>query len=61
VEDDKKKKMKQANKHSTPQGTWAHVFAKHLAKIVQPHPSENKPEEEEALTHFLDTHSNLNC
>jgi hypothetical protein len=55
------KKIKQVKKPSPPlrtsQGTWArsnveraHAFAEHLAKIFQPHPSENEPEEEEALT-----------
>jgi hypothetical protein len=50
------KKIKQAKKSSsplmTPQGTWAitniekaHLSAKHPAKVFQPHPSENKPEE----------------
>jgi hypothetical protein len=33
----------------------ANTFTKHLAKIVQPHPSENELEEKEALTHLLDT------
>jgi hypothetical protein len=40
----------------TSQGTWArsnvrkaHTFDEHLANIFQPHPSENEPEEEEAL------------
>jgi hypothetical protein len=27
----------------------AHIFAKHLADVFQPHPSENELEEEEAL------------
>jgi hypothetical protein len=38
----------------TSQGTWmrsnvktAHAFAKHLADVFQPHPSENEPKEEE--------------
>jgi hypothetical protein len=46
----------------TPLGTWAsnnvekaHAFANHLANVFQPHPSENQPEEEEALTHLLET------
>jgi hypothetical protein len=30
----------------------AHAFAKRLADVFQPHPSENEPEEEEVLTHF---------
>jgi hypothetical protein len=33
----------------------AHAFAKHLANIFQPHPSENQPEEEDALTQLLET------
>jgi hypothetical protein len=44
------------------QGTWtrsnvekAHAFAEHLAKVFQPHPSENEPEEEEALIQLLET------
>jgi hypothetical protein len=44
------------------QGTWArsnvekaHTFAEHLADVVQPRPSENEPEEEEALTELLET------
>jgi hypothetical protein len=32
----------------------AHAFAEHLAKVFQPHPSENEPEEE-ALTQLLGT------
>jgi hypothetical protein len=32
----------------------AHAFAKHPADIFQPHPSENKPEEEEALNQLLE-------
>jgi hypothetical protein len=54
------KKIKQVKKSSPPlmtsQGTWArsnvekaHTFAEHLAKVFQPHPLENEPEEE-ALT-----------
>jgi hypothetical protein len=31
-----------------------HAFAEHLAKVLQLHPSENKPQEEEALAHLLD-------
>jgi hypothetical protein len=45
----------------TPLGTWtnsnihkAHAFAHYLAEVFQPHPSENLPEEEEAITHFPD-------
>jgi hypothetical protein len=30
-----------------------HSFAEHLPKVLRPHPSENEPEEEEALTHLL--------
>jgi hypothetical protein len=43
-------------------GTWAnsnidkaHAFANHLANVFQPHPSENSPEEDEALTQLLET------
>jgi hypothetical protein len=54
------KKMKQVKKPSPPlrtsQGTSArsngekaHAFAEHLANVYQPHPSENEPQEEEAL------------
>jgi hypothetical protein len=46
----------------TPLGTWAssnsdkaHAFAHHLEEVFQPHPSENLPEEEEAITPFLET------
>jgi hypothetical protein len=57
--------MKQVKKSSPPlrtsQGTWArsnvektNSFAEHLAKVFQPHPSENEPEEE-ALTQLLET------
>jgi hypothetical protein len=28
----------------------SHAFAKHIAKVFQPYPPENEPEEEEALT-----------
>jgi hypothetical protein len=35
-------------------------FAKHLAKVFQPHPSENEPEKEEALTHLLEVPTNSN-
>jgi hypothetical protein len=53
--------IKQVKKYSaplrTPHGTWvrsniekAHAFVEHLAKVFQPHPSENEPEEEEAPT-----------
>jgi hypothetical protein len=33
----------------------AHAFAKHLGKVFQPHPSDNQPQEEEALTQLLET------
>jgi hypothetical protein len=33
----------------------AHPFAEHLANVFQPHPSENEPEEEEALMQLLET------
>jgi hypothetical protein len=57
------KKIKQVKKSSPPlrtsQGTWtrsnvekAHAFAEHLAKVFQPHPSENEPGEE-ALAQLL--------
>jgi hypothetical protein len=46
----------------TSQGTWArsnteraHTFAELLAKVFQPPPSENEPEEEEALIQLLET------
>jgi hypothetical protein len=46
----------------TSQGTWArsnvekaHASVEHLAKVFHPHPSENEPEEEEALMHLLET------
>jgi hypothetical protein len=58
------KKIKQVKKSSPPlrtsRGTWArsnvkkaHTFTEHLAKVFQPHPSENEPEE--ALTQLLET------
>jgi hypothetical protein len=51
------KKIKQVKRPSPPlrtsQGTWvisnvekAHTFAEHLADVLQPHPSEDEPEEE---------------
>jgi hypothetical protein len=60
------KKIKQVKKPSPPlrtsQGTWArsnvkkaHASAEHLAKVFQLHPSENEPQEEEALTQLLET------
>jgi hypothetical protein len=33
----------------------AHAFAEHLAEVFQLHPSENEPEEEEALIQLLET------
>jgi hypothetical protein len=46
----------------TLQGTWArsnveksHVLAEPLANVFQPHPSENEPEEEEAITQLPET------
>jgi hypothetical protein len=36
------------------------AFAEHLAKVFQPHPSENKPEEEKELTQLWRPHINLN-
>jgi hypothetical protein len=60
------KKIKQVKKPSSPlktsQGTSAksnveraHAFARHLAKVFQPHPSENEPEEEKALIQLRET------
>jgi potassium voltage-gated channel Eag-related subfamily H protein 8 len=59
------KKIKQVKKPfpplRTPQGTWArsnvektHAFAEHLAKVFQPHPSENEPKEQ-ALIQLFET------
>jgi hypothetical protein len=59
------KKTKQVKKPSPPlrtsQGTWArsntekaHAFAEHLENVFQPHPSENEPDEEEALIQLLE-------
>jgi hypothetical protein len=46
----------------TSQGTWArsnvekaHAFAKHLADIFQPHPSESEPQEEKAIIQLLES------
>jgi hypothetical protein len=46
---------------STSQGTWAksynektHAFTEHIAEVFQPHPSENKPEEEKAFIELLE-------
>jgi hypothetical protein len=60
------KKIKQVKEPSPPlrasQGTWArsnvekaHAIAEHLANVFKPHPSEYKPEEEEALIQILET------
>jgi hypothetical protein len=58
------KEIKQVKKPSlrTSQGTWArnnvekaHTFAQRLANVFQPHPSENEPQEEEALIQLLET------
>jgi hypothetical protein len=60
------KKIKQVKKPSpllrTSQGILerssveeGHAFTKHLAKVFQPHPSENKPEEAEVLIQLLET------
>jgi hypothetical protein len=57
---------KTGQKHSpslrTSQGTWArsnvekeHAYSEHLANVSQLHPSENEPEEEEALIQLLET------
>jgi hypothetical protein len=53
--------MKSSPPLRTSQGIWArsnvekaHAFAEHLAKVFQPHPSENEPEEE-TLTQLLET------
>jgi hypothetical protein len=47
------KQVKKPPQLKTSQGTWArsnvgkgHAFTEHLAKVFQPHPSENEPEEE---------------
>jgi hypothetical protein len=59
-------KIKQVKKPSAPlrtsHGTWAgsnvekaHAFAEHLANVIQPHPLENQPEEEEALMQLIET------
>jgi hypothetical protein len=37
----------------------AHAFAEHLAEVFQPHPTENEPEEEEALIQLLETPNQL--
>jgi hypothetical protein len=46
----------------TSKGTWArsnveeaHAFAEHLADVLQPRPSGNEPEEEEALIQHLES------
>jgi hypothetical protein len=61
--------IKQVKKPSPPlrasQGTWARsnvekAIAKRLAKVFQPHPSENEPKEEEALIQLLETLTNSN-
>jgi hypothetical protein len=60
------KKIQLVKKPSLPprtsQGTWArsniekvHAFAEHLANVFQLDPSENEPEEEEALIKLLET------
>jgi hypothetical protein len=60
------KKLNQCKKPSPPlrtsQRTSArsnveriHAFAKHLANVSQPHPSEYEPEEEDALMQLLET------
>jgi hypothetical protein len=61
VEGDQKTK-KTSPPLRTSQGSWArsnvkkaHAFAEHLAEVFQPHPSENEPEEEEALIQLLET------
>jgi hypothetical protein len=62
--------IKQARKLSPPlrtsQGTSArsnfekaHAFTEHLAKIFEPLPSENQPEEEEAPMQLLETPNQL--
>jgi hypothetical protein len=38
----------------------AHAFAKHLADVFQLHPSENEPEEENALIQILEPLTNSN-
>jgi hypothetical protein len=59
--DQKIKQVKKSSPLRTTKGTWArsnvekaHAFAEHLAKVFQPHPSGNEPEEE-ALTQLLET------
>jgi hypothetical protein len=65
-----RKKIKQAKKPSPPlrtsEGTWAksngekaHAFAEHLAKVFQPYPSENQPEDKEVLMQLLETRYQL--
>jgi hypothetical protein len=58
------KRLKQIKKTSplrTSQGTWARsntekarAFAEHLAEVFQAYPSENEPNEEEALIQHLE-------
>jgi hypothetical protein len=62
VEGDHEYKTGQETSTSKEQGTWArsniakaHVFTEHLANVFQPHPPENEPEKEEALTQLLET------
>jgi hypothetical protein len=38
----------------------AHAFAKHLAQVFQPHPTENEPEEKETYTKLLEIPTNSN-
>jgi hypothetical protein len=65
------KKIKQVKKPSPPlrtsQGNWARSnvkkassFTEHLANVIKLHPSENQPEEEEALMQLLETPTNSN-
>jgi hypothetical protein len=51
----------------TSQGIWArsnvekvHAFTEHLAHVFHPHPSENEPEEEQALIQLLEALTNSN-
>jgi hypothetical protein len=66
------KKLKHVKRPSPPlrasQGTWvrsniekAHAFAKNLADVFQPHPSENEPEEEEMLIQLIQLEPPIKC
>jgi hypothetical protein len=56
------KRITQPSPPRTPLGTWANgniekadAFATHLANVFHPHPSENHPEKNKALTQLLET------